>query len=541
MDNVSIKEIADELGISSKDVLVKAKKMGIEVKAAQSKVTMEQAEYIANEIMNGKEELPLNHVSLSEIAKQLDISYKDLLLSTEEINLQLDWKEKSIIKAKAIRLTNYINSIKEIAKTVNMGYGEVILRIQDLNIVVDPKNKHIPQSKSKQIIDYLKTGKSDFLKFKVSAIANVYALSNEEIFEGALTVGIKLKNAEDTITSKQLEMITNKLFNKTTDEKMLFSSKKIEYSFEHKNILLKGVPGTGKSRTIDNIVKNKLNINNEENILRLNIHSSSSNTDLMQGIGITSNNGNIEYREKQGLILDFIQKATFNPYQAFALILEEIQENSLNELIGDLIYLIEDDKRAKNINPDDKTYSYQGLIKIITENKKNVQTIKMPNLVDSKNTYKKMLLPNNLYIFCTSNYRDDKKVIEDNLLRRFDVIEIYPKYKTDLKGDFKRQDVSDFLENLNKSIMRVCKDNGEIHPDRFMIGHSNWLHVVDESSFMRAFLKVIIDFKDIKDMHFEDFDKIIDDITFPFNIEHNVDSYQAWIQLLQKNCYSFLD
>ena len=55
-DKVSVKEIADELGIASKDVLEKAKNMGIEVKAAQSKVSMEQAESIANYIMNGEDE-----------------------------------------------------------------------------------------------------------------------------------------------------------------------------------------------------------------------------------------------------------------------------------------------------------------------------------------------------------------------------------------------------------------------------------------------------------------------------------------------------
>ncbi|WP_297439822.1 translation initiation factor IF-2 [Sulfurimonas sp.] len=57
-DKVSVKEIADELGIASKDVLEKAKSMGIEVKAAQSKITMEQAESIANYIMNGEPAAP---------------------------------------------------------------------------------------------------------------------------------------------------------------------------------------------------------------------------------------------------------------------------------------------------------------------------------------------------------------------------------------------------------------------------------------------------------------------------------------------------
>nr|WP_207563129.1 translation initiation factor IF-2 [Sulfurimonas aquatica] len=56
MEKVRVHEIAKELGIASKDVLDKAKKMGLEVKSAQSVVTMEQAEGIANYIMNGDDE-----------------------------------------------------------------------------------------------------------------------------------------------------------------------------------------------------------------------------------------------------------------------------------------------------------------------------------------------------------------------------------------------------------------------------------------------------------------------------------------------------
>ena len=59
-DKVSVSEIAKELGIASKDVLEKAKHMGIEVKAAQSKVSMEQAEEIANFIMNGGDLEPVS-------------------------------------------------------------------------------------------------------------------------------------------------------------------------------------------------------------------------------------------------------------------------------------------------------------------------------------------------------------------------------------------------------------------------------------------------------------------------------------------------
>jgi len=54
-EKVRVSEIAKELGIASKDVLAKAKELGVEAKAAQSTVTMEQAEKIADYIINGNE------------------------------------------------------------------------------------------------------------------------------------------------------------------------------------------------------------------------------------------------------------------------------------------------------------------------------------------------------------------------------------------------------------------------------------------------------------------------------------------------------
>jgi len=321
--------------------------------------------------------------------------------------------------------------------------------------------------------------------------------------------------------------------------------------FLYKNILFKGVPGTGKSRAIDTIIEKELNIKDEKkNILRVNIHSASSNADLMQGIGISTNaNGSIKYSEKQGLILDMIKRATFHPKQPFVLILEEIQENSLNELIGDLIYLIEEDKRAKEIEADNEEYSYEELVNKLIEEHKDMSYIEVPYLVNDSTDYKKMIMPNNLFIFCTSNYRDDKKVIEDNLLRRFEVIEIYPKNKKEMGKDeneedyFKSKDVSDFLEALNTSILKVMDDNHETHPDRFIIGHSIWKDVTDDKTFYKAFSKLITEFKDIREVEFDIFKEILKDIDLPKDIEIELKkSYFELIKDLQiKINYGFLN
>jgi len=52
IDKVKVSEIATELGIKSKEVVDKAMEMGIEVKAANSSVSMEDAEKIMNFVMN---------------------------------------------------------------------------------------------------------------------------------------------------------------------------------------------------------------------------------------------------------------------------------------------------------------------------------------------------------------------------------------------------------------------------------------------------------------------------------------------------------
>ena len=342
------------------------------------------------------------------------------------------------------------------------------------------------------------------------------------------------------------------------------------------NLLLKGVPGTGKSRLLDKIIEEDLKIKDKpENILRINIHSAITNAELMQGIGMsTTEEGNILYLEKEGLVLNHIKKAIQYPYQPFVLILEEIQENSLNELIGDLIYLIEEDKRTdlrevldkardKGINLEIQTFNditelVDFLIKKGLIDRK--QYIKIPYLVENKTEYRPLIFPKNLYVFCTSNYREDKKIMEDNLLRRFTIIELYPKKKViqeqeEIPEEIKEL-IGDFFESLNNSILEILKE--EIHPDRYLIGHAIFLNVNDKKSFSKALIKVIVEFKDLKELEFETVKEIlnkpleliknkIEETKSLFELESseienllNAQSYKELIDILQNMAYEDL-
>lgn len=292
--------------------------------------------------------------------------------------------------------------------------------------------------------------------------------------------------------------------------------------YEYLNVLLKGVPGTGKSRHFEQIIDNNLfalqagQIEDEcltleklknKNVIRINVHTGLTNSELMQGIGvITTDTNEIKYYEKRGLILKHIAKAILNPSLPYVIVLEEVQENNLNRLIGDLIFLIEENRRVKFsvdfLNKLDSEIDFGFVSDLVLENAKDNKVI-LPSLVeDSQDIF--MCIPSNLYFFCTSNYRDDKKIMEDNLLRRFEVIDIFPDYNA-----IKSSEVQVFFKKLNEEILNEFINNFELHPDRFLIGHAIWIEVKDAITFCQALNKVVIDFKDLKEIEWNVFKKIL--------------------------------
>ncbi len=91
-EKVRVHEIAKELGIASKDVLDKAKKLGFEVKSAQSVVTIKQAESLANYIMNGEDEQESAKPVKVTIAKAISDTTKKTPIEIEKEDNKLDVK-----------------------------------------------------------------------------------------------------------------------------------------------------------------------------------------------------------------------------------------------------------------------------------------------------------------------------------------------------------------------------------------------------------------------------------------------------------------
>lgn len=314
----------------------------------------------------------------------------------------------------------------------------------------------------------------------------------------------------------------------------------INNNYPFLNVLLKGVPGTGKSHFIEEIINNQIfglkeskeeheclqtSILKNKNVVRVNIHSGLSNAELMQGIGVvTTGDNEIKYYEKRGLILKHIAKAILNPSLPYAIVLEEIQENNLNKLIGDLIFLLEEDRRVEftedHFDIVDSEIDF-GMVSELVVSKAEHNKVALPSLIeDTQELF--ICLPKNLYFFCTTNYRDDRKIMEDNLLRRFEIIDLFPD-----ENLLVNLNVKEFFSKLNTAIFNHFNDNYETHPDRYLVGHAIWMKVNNFNSFIQAFNKVCVDMKDLKDLDWNNFKNIIS------NTEIDLSDYNSYKQLVQ--------
>lgn len=173
-DKVSIKEIAYELGITSEDVLEKAKSLGIEVKDAQSKVTMEEAEKIANYIMNGEDEKAIVPPKPKFVKAKSDTPKQETLKETSEVEVIEKETQEDDLKYTNTKISDYCTEVIEEKKiiislkklTINILHKTIVpLNIFEKYIikVIDRadinKIDFVEKSQDENIIDILKIAK----------------------------------------------------------------------------------------------------------------------------------------------------------------------------------------------------------------------------------------------------------------------------------------------------------------------------------------------------------------------------------------------
>jgi 5-methylcytosine-specific restriction endonuclease McrBC GTP-binding regulatory subunit McrB len=238
------------------------------------------------------------------------------------------------------------------------------------------------------IIEFLPKNKSHDLYDSINAI-----LADKDL-------GIEMKGAENapTFLSKFEES-----FGHTDDEIAKTIGNLLKMT---SNVVLEGVPGTGKTR-IRNLVVKELGID-EDHVTSTTFHPSTSYQEFIGGLYPAydhSKPDELLFKFKEGTLIKAANRAMKKPKEKFLLFIDEINRGNIPMILGELMTIMEHTKRAK---PDGKD-AYREF----NEERDNQVIIHREEDV----TYS-LQIPNNLYILATMNTSDRSVVSFDAAMRR---------------------------------------------------------------------------------------------------------------------------
>ncbi len=291
-------------------------------------------------------------------------------------------------------------------------------------------------------------------------IKDLPELQNMEYFKNNQGSLFKLTNEEYNILMdiiREENPIVKKTYEKYNSDDFLNDvyMSKIQYEeiksliIEKQNIILEGSPGVGKTYMAKKLVYSLIGEKNDDQIEMIEFHQNYSYEDFIEGYR-PNEDGKLEI--EKGIFFQFCLTAENNPDKDFYLIIDEINRGNLSKIFGELLMLIEKDKRQTSV-----TLAYSKV---------------------------KFKVPKNLYLIGLMNTADRSIAIIDYALRRrFSFVDIMPAYENEKFKDY----VASFNnEKLNRIIKTIKDLNKEISKDvslgeEFMIGHSYFCNLTKEN------------------------------------------------------------
>jgi MoxR-like ATPase len=219
---------------------------------------------------------------------------------------------------------------------------------------------------------------------------------------------------------------------------------------ENKNVVLQGAPGVGKTFVAKRLAYALMGVKDPQRVEMIQFHQSYSYEDFIEGFRPTPQG---HFDLKFGLFYEFCRRAqrselTHSPY---VFIIDEINRGNLSKIFGELMMLIEPDKRGKEHA--------------------------IP-LAYSRDADEKFYIPENLYLIGTMNTADRSLAMVDYALRRrFRFITLRPEFASQRFQQFLSKAGAE-PDLVNKIVTRMEKLNQVIAADvknlgpGYQIGHS---------------------------------------------------------------------
>lgn len=327
--------------------------------------------------------------------------------------------------------------------------------------------KPIPYEKFKEIDD-LKN-----IEFLKNQMGTLFKLTKDEF-----NTIMEIVDEQNEIKHGNVESYTKQKF---LDE-VFFDEEKydeivsiLEYK---KNIILQGAPGVGKTFVAKRLAYSIMKKKDDSKIEMVQFHQNYSYEDFIQGY---RPNAKGQFDLKNGIFYEFCLKAQRDPDNDYYFIIDEINRGNLSKIFGELMMLIECDKRGENF-------------KI--------------SLTYRQEEDEKFYIPENLNLIGTMNTADRSLAMVDYALRRrFSFIDIEPAFSTDgfrkhLKTNGITDDYIDKVIEGMEALNEIIADDNKNLGKGYRIGHSYFCNKPLEDEDVEDWYYRIINFE-IKPLIYE--------------------------------------